>query len=95
MAARIEVSREGPGQYRVEVSEGGTRTAHRVAVSDGELARFGAGATPEALLEESFRFLLEREPKESILRRFDLSVIADYFPEYPEEVRRRLARGGR
>jgi hypothetical protein len=34
--------------------------------------------------------LLEREPKESILTRFDLSVIGRYFPEYEREIKRRL-----
>ena len=31
---------------------------------------------------EAVRFLLAREPKESILKTFDLSVIKRYFPEY-------------
>jgi hypothetical protein len=34
--------------------------------------------------------LLEREPKESILNRFDLSVISRYFPEYEREIKKRL-----
>ncbi|PIS13596.1 MAG: hypothetical protein COT67_00895 [Candidatus Tagabacteria bacterium CG09_land_8_20_14_0_10_41_14] len=37
---------------------------------------------PESLVRRSFEFLLEREPKESILREFELSVIQKYFPEY-------------
>ena len=41
-------------------------------------------------LAASFRFLLAREPKESILSRFELPVIERYFPEYPEEIRGRL-----
>ena len=41
-------------------------------------------------MRRSFEFLLEREPKESILARFDLSVIARYFPEYDREIARRL-----
>jgi hypothetical protein len=45
---------------------------------------------PERVLEESFRFLLEREPNTSILERFELPVIARYFPEYEREIRRRL-----
>ncbi|MFQ6117921.1 MAG: hypothetical protein ACE5LQ_06610, partial [Candidatus Bipolaricaulia bacterium] len=45
---------------------------------------------PERLVEQSFRFLLEREPKEAILKRFDLTVISRYFPEYEEEIARRL-----
>ena len=31
-------------------------------------------------------FLLEREPKESILRSFDVSQIATYFPEFEAEI---------
>jgi hypothetical protein len=38
----------------------------------------------------AFRFLLEREPKESILARFDVSVIARYFPEFERELPRYL-----
>ena len=43
------------------------------------------------MLIESFEFLPEREPKEAILSRFELPVIGHYFPEYPAEIRRRLA----
>jgi hypothetical protein len=41
---------------------------------------------PEELVLASFRFLLERERKESILREFDLDVIGRYFPEYRREI---------
>jgi hypothetical protein len=33
------------------------------------------------MIEAAFRFLLAREPKESILARFDVSVISRYFPQ--------------
>jgi hypothetical protein len=33
---------------------------------------------------------LEREPATSILQRFSLNQISDYFPEYESEIRRRL-----
>jgi hypothetical protein len=46
----------------------------------------------ERLVRETFAFLLEREPRSSILARFDLPIVARYFPEYPAEIRRRLAR---
>lgn len=39
------------------------------------------------LVRRSFAFLLENEPPESILRRFDLREIERYFPEYPEAMR--------
>ena len=42
--------------------------------------------TIEELVRRSFDFLLEREPNTSILRRFDLSVIARYFPEYERTI---------
>ncbi|MGH7558528.1 MAG: hypothetical protein ACREMD_12275 [Gemmatimonadota bacterium] len=76
--------------YRVRVRDSDGSSEHRVTATADQVERFGAGATPETLIEESFRFLLEREPKESILGRFELPVIARYFPDYPEEIRRRL-----
>ena len=39
-----------------------------------DLARYAPDATPEELLDASFRFLLEREPKEAILGRFELPI---------------------
>ncbi len=38
------------------------------------------------LVRASFVFPLEREPKESILREFDLTIIGRYFPDYEREV---------
>ena len=71
----------------------GTETHHRVRVSQVDLARLAPGASdPVNLVEASLAFLLEHEPKESILREFDLTVIGRYFPEYEREIRCRLAR---
>lgn len=73
--------------YRIIVEEDGSRTTHEVTVTPQHLERYAPGATPERLLEASFTFLLEREPKEAILSRFDLPVIERYFPEYPRTIR--------
>ncbi|MDX1577381.1 MAG: hypothetical protein R3266_02810 [Gemmatimonadota bacterium] len=89
----IRVTHTGGEEYGVEVREGKGATHHRVQVPADALERYGAGAEAETLVEESFRFLLEREPKESILSSFEISVIERYFPEYPGEIRGRL--GGR
>jgi hypothetical protein len=51
----------------------------------------GGKHTPERCLEAAFRFLLDREPKESILSRFDVTVISRYFPEFERELPRYLA----
>ncbi len=71
----------------------GSETRHRVRVSRADLARLAPGASdPVDLVEASFAFLLEREPRESILREFDLSVIGRYFPDYAREIGHRLSR---
>lgn len=89
--ARIQVAHEGDDQYRVEVDDDRGSSIHRVTVTDEHVRTYGGGEDAESLLEESFRFLLEREPKESILSSFDLPVIERYFPEYPEEIRDRMS----
>ena len=68
-------------------------TEHAVTVDRDTLAGLApAGATPEELLVASFRFLLEREPRESIMRSFELPIIGRFFGDYETEVARRLAR---
>jgi len=67
------------------------RTQHTVIVSHDALDGLAPGGAPERLVRASFGFLLEREPRSSILRRFELLEIGRYFPEYPDEIQRRLA----
>jgi hypothetical protein len=76
---------------RVTVGNDSAATVHEVTVDSDDLARLGAGGNGvEALVAASFSFLLEREPRESILGAFSLPVIGRYFPEYETEIRRRL-----
>jgi len=80
------------GRYRVTVVEGSSQTEHTVTVEKSyrdQLA--GPEISAEQLLRKSFEFLLQREPKESILGSFELRVISRYFPEYEGEIRRLLA----
>jgi len=88
--ADIRVQRLNATQFRVEVHEGASRTIHTVTASSDDLKRYGATVQPETLIEKSFEFLLEREPKESILRAFDLPVIEQYFPDFPKNIGLRL-----
>lgn len=90
--AEIDVTHTSGDEYTVRVRDSGGTSRHRVTVPGADLERYGGDARAEALLEASFRFLLEREPKEAILSRFEISVIESYFPEYPEEIGRRLDR---
>jgi len=73
------------------VSLAGGGDGHEVTLDRATLDDLAPGATPEALVDASFRFLLEREPPESILRRFELPIIGRYFADYPDEIRRRMA----
>ncbi len=86
----VTVTQKG-GAFDVVVRDGGGETRHEVTVSAADLARLGAGQSGAALVEAAFAFLLDREPKEAILARFDLSVISRYFPEFERELPRYLA----
>ncbi len=85
----VVASPSGPGwECDVELREPDGATRHQVSVSPEELERYGRdGEAPESLVERSMAFLLEREPKESIMRRFDLTVITRFFPEYAARIR--------
>jgi hypothetical protein len=91
----IEVRRTGEGdslEFEVVVREGKSETRHHVTMSQETCERLAAGKhAPERCLEAAFRFLLDREPKESILSRFDVSVISRYFPEFERELPRYLS----
>ncbi len=85
----ITVKHSKDDEWVVSV-QGTVVTHHRVRVTNADLDRLSEGRSPEALLQESFRFLLERESNSSILTSFDLPLIGRYFPEYEQEIRRRL-----
>ena len=91
MTARIDVAPESDHEFRVTVTDGAGRTVHRVNVPAPYYEKLtGRRIAAKELVRLSFEFLLEREPKESILQAFDLPVIGRYFPEFEREVRRRL-----
>ena len=82
----IDITYRTGGIYDVIVDDGRGTTRHEVTVWPSDVARYAPDATPEALLEASFVFLLEREPKEAILRRFELPAVERYFPEYVDRI---------
>ncbi len=83
------------GQWTCDVTVAdadGSVTHHVVGLTDVDLDRLAPGAgDPHELVARSFRFLLARETKESILATFDLPVIGHYFPEYLVEIRGGIA----
>lgn len=90
----IGVRRTGEGdplEFEVVVREGGGESRHHVTMTKDDYERLSEGAyTPESCLKAAFRFLLDREPKESILPSFDVSMISRYFPEFERELPRYL-----
>lgn len=76
-------------RFRVEVADGGDKQDFTVDVREVYWRKLtNEAVTPDELVKRSFEFLLAREPKESILREFNLKQITTYFPEYEEEMKR-------
>ena len=86
----IDVQRIDDNTFEVTVQTGVT-TTHEVTVNPAYYQKLSGGrVSPETLVAKSFEFLLEREPNTSILRRFDLSLISRYFPEYERTIPKML-----
>jgi hypothetical protein len=83
----IQVRKLNETTFEVTVEDTPT-TTHTVTVSRDYAEKLTAGkVSVECLISCSFDFLLERESNTSILRSFDLPVIARYFPEYERVIR--------
>ena len=85
----IEINKSEIGTgwiFEVTVSNGNS-TTHKVNLTREYYDHLSlSDTTPTKLVEGSFRFLLEREPKEMILRTFDLKIISHYFSEYERKI---------
>lgn len=92
VAVRCEGSRPDGWTCTVALRDGSVDiSTHRVRVRPDDLELLAPAAVdPVALVEESFRFLLDRESPQMILAAFDLLEIGRYFPEYEAEIRRRM-----
>ena len=72
--------------FEVTISGSGA-PQHKVTVTDITHHHLTRGrATKEELLDFSFKFLLDREPNTSILSKFEITVISQYFPEYETDL---------
>jgi hypothetical protein len=83
----ITIETADQSTFTVTVADS-TTTTHVVTVSPGYWRKLTGGRVrPDQLVEESFKFLLAREPNTSILRTFDLPAIQRYFPDYERTIR--------
>lgn len=86
----IEVKKINDGLYEVLITHDGT-TSHLITLNQNDYEKYSHNqSAPEELINASFRFLLDRESNQSILKKFALSVIENYFPEYPDELSKYL-----
>lgn len=82
----VSVKKLDESTFEVTV-QSSSPTTHIVTVQPSYADKLTGGRTPvDELIKLSFEFLLERESNTSILRRFDLPVIASYFPEYEKTI---------
>ena len=86
----MEVKRAGAGDalsFHVTVTDAPSASTHRVTLDASQFERLRRGdETPEQFVGRCFDFLLAREPQESIMSSFDVSVISRYFPEFEREI---------
>jgi len=81
----ISMTAKDKDTYSVTVT-GSSTTTHTVTISDQVHTKLTDGKiSKEILLEKSFEFLLQREPNTSILVKFKLEVISQYFPDYAKQ----------
>ncbi len=82
MSDQINIKELSPNAFDVTIYSN-TETNHQVTISDNFVTEYQIkNLTKKEIIEQSFIFLLERESNTSILRKFDIEVIANYFPEY-------------
>ena len=77
--------------FTVRVKDAQSETEHKVSLNKTDYIRITDGhAKPEVLVKEAFKFLLEHEPKEQILKEFDFTAIGRYFPTFNKEILKRI-----
>ena len=82
MSDQINIKELSPNNFDVTIYSN-TETNHQVTISDSFITKYQIkNLTKKEIIEQSFIFLLERESNTSILRKFDIEVIGNYFPEY-------------
>lgn len=89
---RVSPDEAGGGwRFSVVVEENGSKRSYSVTLRMDFYEGLGTETTPDRVVRASFEFLLEREPKESILPQFTIpDTILRYFPEYATEIRKRV-----
>lgn len=88
----IQHTRKGdPNEFKVTVKEKFGETNHQVTMDRSTYLKLTDGKVSEdRCIFAAFEFLLEREPKESILTEFDISLISSFFPSFESDLKEYL-----
>lgn len=79
----LRTGENGAFSFLVEVRDAEGESSYDVTLRQNTYERLsGEKYAPETCVEAAFRFLLDREPKQSILSSFDIDQISQYFPEF-------------
>ena len=82
----VQSKSNDPMLFNVIVQEDSNETHHQVTMSNETYEDLTGGKVdPGRSIEAAIEFLLERDPKESILSSFDVTVISRYFPSFASE----------
>ena len=68
--------------FDVSVNEEISSTKHLVTMEKDFFKELKTEVYPVNIVEESFKFLLSKEPKEMIYSKFDVSIISRYYPDF-------------
>lgn len=81
-------------RFMVTIQDADGRSQYEVRLGRDSWPRLQKlDADPARIVAAAFRFLLDREPRDAILSRFDLREISRYFPEFERELPRYLHAG--
>ncbi len=80
-------SQAGKWLFEVEIVNDGS-SRHLVTMDSDYYSQLTSEKlTPGEFVLKCFTFLLKHEPKESILKSFDIRDISKYFPEFEETIK--------
>lgn len=75
-------------KFIVELEEAGETMEYETLLFSADWLRLTGGTSdPSELVHKAFEFLVEREPKEAILRSFNITDIGKYFPDFEHEIK--------
>lgn len=91
----LRTSGNGAFSFLVQVRDVEGESSYDVTLRQNAYERLSREKyAPETCVEAAFRFLLDREPKRSILSSFDIDQISQYFPEFESELPKYLPQLG-